>query len=158
MQLREKQKLLPTTDFVDLFHLACPKTMRLFAFDEKILAHASAQLRSDAFFQRFIFNSWTCYVRENEKSIGFRFPVHPYSAKQMFAMRDLPEGKTRRASLINFVKEHYREYKGDSEEEKKKVLIKAHLRGETKFTWNGLQIEVCPSYPDLKTYKKESTK
>ena len=71
-------------------------------------------------------------------------------------MRDVPEGKKRRASIINFVKEHYRTV-NIIDEEKSRILIKKHFRGELKFRWRGLEVRITPSEYDLnrvKTKKK----
>lgn len=102
---------------------------------------------------------WSCYIKESEDSLGVRIPIHPSSSKEVFMLRNLPEGKTRRAAIVNFVKEHYRTIK-DLKGNDKEILIKKHFRGELKFNWRGLQVNVTPSPYDLmkvKTKKKFNT-
>lgn len=102
---------------------------------------------------------WFVYIRENEKSIGVKLPVAPENAKEIFALRDIPEGQKRKKAICHFVKEHYRNVRTRPEydEEKRQALVKQHLRGETKFNWRGLQVNIIPAEYDLnriKTRKK----
>lgn len=95
---------------------------------------------------------WSCYIKENDDSIGIRIPIHPSSSKEVFVLRNIPEGKKRRAAIVNFVKDHYRTIKGLGNE--REVLIKKHLRGDLKFTWRGLKVQISPSPYDINKYKK----
>jgi len=94
---------------------------------------------------------WSCYIKEKPESLGIRIPIHPSSSKEVFMMRNLPEGKTRKRAIVNFVKEHYRTIKGNGNE--RKVLIEKHFRGDLKFNWRGLEVHVTPSPYDLRKYK-----
>lgn len=94
---------------------------------------------------------WSCYIRENSDSIGVRIPIHPSSSKEVFMMRNIPDGKSRRRAIVNFVKKHYRTVRGNGNE--RKVLIEKHFRGDLKFNWRGLEVHVTPSPYDLRKYK-----
>lgn len=94
---------------------------------------------------------WSCYIKEKPDSLGVRIPIHPSSSKEIFMMRNLPEGKTRKRAIVNFVKDHYRTIKGNGNE--RKVLIEKHLRGDLKFNWRGLEVHITPSPYDLRKYK-----
>jgi len=94
---------------------------------------------------------WSCYIKETPDSLGVRIPIHPSSSKEVFMMRNLPEGKTRKRAIVNFVKDHYRTIKGNGNE--RKVLIEKHFRGDLKFNWRGLEVHVTPSPYDLRRYK-----
>lgn len=98
---------------------------------------------------------WFLYIKEDDKSIGLKIPVEPESTKEVFALRDLPEGHKRKKAICNFVKEHYRniKIKPEYDEEKRQVLVRQHLRGETKFNWRGLQVNIIPAEYDLKRVK-----
>ena len=94
---------------------------------------------------------WSCYIKEKPDSLGVRIPIHPSSSKEVFMMRNLPEGKTRKRAIVNFVKDHYRTIKGNGNE--RNVLIKKHFRGDLKFNWRGLEVHITPSPYDLRKYK-----
>lgn len=95
---------------------------------------------------------WSCYIKEKPDSIGIRIPIHPSSSKDVFVMRNIPEGNQRKRAIVNFVKDHYRTIKGCDDNEKK-ILVKKHLRGELKFNWRGLEVHVTPSPYDIKKIK-----
>jgi len=112
--------------------------------------HMSLQLSLSYYYE------WSCYIKEKPDSIGVKIPIHPSSSKDVFILRNIPEGESRKKAIVNFVKDHYRtitDYKGDERD----VLIKKHLRGELKFNWRGLEVHIIPSIYDLnrvKTTKK----
>ena len=69
-------------------------------------------------------------------------------------MRNLPEGKTRKRAIVNYVKDHYRTIKGYNNNERE-VLVQKHLRGDLKFNWRGLEVHITPSAYDLKRIKTQ---
>lgn len=91
---------------------------------------------------------WSCYIKETPDSLGVRIPIHPSSSKEIFIMRNLPEGKTRKSAIVNFVTNHYRTIKGYNDNERQ-VLVKQHLRGDLKFNWRGLEVHITPSQYDI---------
>lgn len=101
---------------------------------------------------------WFVYIRETDKSLGIKVPILPEASKEVFAMRDIPEGGKRKKAICNFVSQHYRTINAsDYNNEAREVLVRKHLRGENKFNWRGLQVNIIPSDYDLnrvKTSKK----
>lgn len=100
---------------------------------------------------------WFVYIRETPQSIGIKIPVVPEASKEVFALRDIPEGSQRRKAICHFVRQHYRTIKMDYDPGEREVLVRKHLRGENKFNWRGLEVHVIPSEYDLnkiKTRKK----
>lgn len=95
---------------------------------------------------------WSCYIKEKPDSLGVRIPIHPSSSKEVFMLRNIPEGKQRKTAIVNFVKEHYRTVKGYNDNERQ-VLIQKHLRGDLKFNWRGLEVHITPSPYDLRKTK-----
>lgn len=96
---------------------------------------------------------WFVYIRETEKSVGIKIPILPESSKEVFALRDLPEGEVRKKAICNFVRQHYRTIKIEYNEQEREVLVKQHLRGETKFNWRGLQVNIIPAEYDINRIK-----
>lgn len=73
-------------------------------------------------------------------------PTDPIGAREIFRLRDLPPGKSRRAALHNWVSGHFRQVRQDPVEELK---ILPYLRGSLNFDWNGMQCRIHPSQYDL---------
>lgn len=93
---------------------------------------------------------WSCYIKETPDSLGVRIPIHPSSSKEVFIMRNIPEGAKRKRAIVNFVKDHYRTIT-DFNNEERQILIKKHFRGDLKFNWRGLEVHITPSPYDLRT-------
>jgi hypothetical protein len=70
---------------------------------------------------------------------GVRFFTDPVGVREVFRLRDIPEGKSRREALRNWVTNHWRKKHDDPSA---LVEVRKHLRGATKFTWGGLRCEV----------------
>ena len=90
---------------------------------------------------------WFVYLRETEKSVGFKIPILPQNYHEIFSLRGIPEGAQRRKALVHFVREHSRIIKRENVDTK--TLVHKYLRGETKFNWRGLQVDVIPSKSDI---------
>lgn len=73
----------------------------------------------------------------------------PDGAREVFRLRDIPEGKSRRSAIRHWVGQHLRQKKSDPNEY---VKVLDYLRGETSFTWNGLRCSINPSKSDLNHY------
>lgn len=71
-----------------------------------------------------------------------RFLSDPYGACEVFRLRDIPEGRQRRAALRHWVTQHWRKKRHDAEA---RSWIERHLRGTVDFTWNGLRCRIQPS-------------
>lgn len=72
-------------------------------------------------------------------------PTDPIGAREVFRLRDIPEGANRRAALRHWVTEHWRQRREGGEP----ILIRDYLRGQTEFTWNGLHCSLRPGRFDL---------
>lgn len=77
------------------------------------------------------------------------FVTDPIGAMEVFRLRDIPEGKGRRAALRNWVTQHWRKKRKDDDEAI--IKVRKHLRGIETFHWNGLSCTISPSADDLKT-------
>jgi len=71
----------------------------------------------------------------------------PLGAKEVFKLRDIPPGRSRREALRNWVSGHWRQAR---REENPETYIWPHLRGAEEFTWNGLYCKIQPSPYDLR--------
>lgn len=78
----------------------------------------------------------------------------PEGARAAFRLRDIPNGASRRAALRNWVSGHYRTKPTGDDYDGEAIKVIEHLRGATKFTWNGLMCEVRPSAYDLRRAEK----
>jgi len=74
-----------------------------------------------------------------------RIPTDPVGAREVFRLRDLPEGASRRTALRHWVRSHWRRRSEGGDP----VLVRDFLRGQTAFTWNGLRCSLRPSRFDL---------
>ena len=87
---------------------------------------------------------WIVRFRLAPDTLAVSLDTDPEGARQAFQLRDVPPGKKRRAALRNWVSMHSRKNRAGSDLH----LVQAHLRGETKFNWNGLECELIPSQFD----------
>ena len=102
--------------------------------------------------------NWFAYIREDDDAVGFKIPISPGVSKEVFSMRNLPTGAKRRKAIVNFVTQHLRRIKKaniDKElsEPERMVLVRKHFRGETKFNWRGLQVNIIPAQYDQNRYR-----
>lgn len=72
----------------------------------------------------------------------------PEGSKALFKLRDVPDGKERRAALRNWVTEHWRKKAADPAES---VRVREHLRGATDFSWRGLSVRLIPAPYEVET-------
>lgn len=93
---------------------------------------------------------WCIYIKEHEKSIGFKVPITPESYNDIFSIRDVTKSGRKKA-ILHFVSEHYRNStkKASYDTVQSKTLINKYLRGETEFNWNGLKVSLIPSKSDI---------
>jgi hypothetical protein len=81
-----------------------------------------------------------------ENSPSIRFATDPTGIKDIFRIRDLPEGKDRRAALMTWISDHWRQDRRDPEIE---LYVRNHLRGATAFSWRGMDCTLLPSQFDV---------
>lgn len=118
---------------------------------EDITQRSIEMLRSIAFTD---FYEWkVCLGYPSLPTIGLT--TDPAGVREVFKLRDLPNGASRRTALRHWVESHYRKSKPENEDyDTEAIKVIAHLRGETKFTWNGLQCEIKPSEYDIRRAEK----
>jgi hypothetical protein len=80
-----------------------------------------------------------------------RFMTDPTGIKDIFRIRDLPEGRDRRAALLAWITDHWRQNRFDPEIE---GYVRKHLRGAVRFVWRGLVGEIIPSQFDVEQRDK----
>lgn len=68
-----------------------------------------------------------------------RVPTTKSGVAGMYALRDKPEGLTRRQALRHWVKEHHRKI-----DDEKSTEVRGHLRGVEDFDWFDLRCRVYP--------------
>jgi hypothetical protein len=81
-----------------------------------------------------------------EHSPTIRFATDATGIKEVFRVRDLPEGRDRRAALMTWISDHWRQDRKDADVE---VYVRKHLRGSVSFNWRGLVAEILPSQFDI---------
>lgn len=75
------------------------------------------------------------------------FITDPIGAREIFKLRDVDPGKSRRSAIRSWISAHTRQSRKDPAIE---IEIRKHLRGKTIFNWNGLTVKITPSPYDLK--------
>lgn len=85
-------------------------------------------------------------------SVQLLVPTDPKGAMRAFKDRDVPEGRKKRASLIHWVREHYRRCKNSNPDDEVFAMVKQHLRGAFSFSWAGFDCRVFPSKSDLRVF------
>ena len=89
---------------------------------------------------------WSVAVKKSGDRVTFA--VDKSLTKKYFADRDktIKTASGRNKKIVHYVKEHERDYKG------KKTIVKEHIRGVSKFTWNGYECLVtAPEFHSLPT-------
>jgi len=92
------------------------------------------------------FYDWKIVLGFHEALPKISLVTDPIGSREIFKLRDIPAGMSRRAALKHWVREHYRKSVRDPDEETK---IIAHLRGAEEFVWNGMYCRIQPSQHDL---------
>lgn len=85
-------------------------------------------------------NQCYVYLRPENAEFGFKYPLESLQqVKELFSLRDIPNGYKRRAALRHWVAKHMR-HKPSSPDELTEV--RRHLRGREKFSWFGINGEI----------------
>jgi hypothetical protein len=79
------------------------------------------------------------------------FETDPTGSMEIFKDRDLPEGKSRRAALRNWVGQHWRKRRTNPEAD---IFVKKHLRGAVRFNWRGFDCHVTPPQYEIEQLVK----
>jgi hypothetical protein len=59
--------------------------------------------------------------------------------REMFKLREKPEGRTRREALVHIVSSHWRKGVKDTDDRR---YVEGYLRGATEFEWFGMQAKI----------------
>ena len=85
------------------------------------------------------------YLKPEEAELGFRLPLDDLGQlKELFALRDVPDGKKRRVALRNWVSRHLRRTQKNPSV---KTEVRRHLRGREDFSWFGMSGYVVVNEP-----------
>lgn len=77
------------------------------------------------------------YLRPENGHIGFTLPIDSLSQlKELFSLREIPDGYKRRVALLHWVSKHLRRKPSDHTE---LIEVKKHLRGREDFEWFGIK-------------------
>lgn len=77
------------------------------------------------------------YLRPENSAFGFKYPIKDLAQlKELFSLRDIPDGYKRRAALRHWVAKHLRRKPTKPDE---KVEVRRHLRGKESFDWFGMK-------------------
>lgn len=82
-------------------------------------------------------NQCYVYLRPENAPIGFKYPIdNLQQLRELFSLRDVPDGLKRRAALRHWVARHMRRA---PRAEEKSIEVKHHLRGRESFDWFGIR-------------------
>lgn len=94
---------------------------------------------------------WRVLFRDHPRgTASLSLLTDPKGALAAFKLRDKPKSAARRPALKHWVRKHWRQNRGGNSES----LVKAHLRGETKFTFEGMECLILPSPYDVEQVRK----
>ena len=100
--------------------------------------------------------SWAVDLRYDTSQVGaVRLLTDPLGAREVFALRDIPNGAKRRAALRHWVRGHYRQSRVDPEA---RSYVNKHLRGVARFSWNGLECTIRPAITELEQLARDTGK
>lgn len=87
-------------------------------------------------YQFNIENQCYVYLRPDGSEFGFKYPINDLrQLKELFSLREIPDGYKRRAALRHWVAKHLRRKPSNPEE---KIEVKDYLRGKETFEWCGI--------------------
>ena len=86
------------------------------------------------------------YSLSNLPSI--RIPTDPVGSREMFKLREIPAGRSRRDALRHWVSGHWRTSGQPPELTETEIL--PFLRGAQQFRWSGLECRIEPSLYDIR--------
>ena len=104
------------------------------------------------------FYLWHIYIKSIDNRLGFQIPFLFDELESIYSLREMPKTKTgRNKKIIHWVCGHTRNIKikdaqGDEIGERE-IWIRRFLRGENKFSWNGVVVGIMPSRYDLKRHQ-----
>lgn len=92
---------------------------------------------------------WYAHLKVPGAAAGVMIPTTPEGARALFRLRDIEEGRTRRAALTHWVSEHSRRIRKDTADETRS-WVKEHIRGAARFKWRDMEGTIHPAPHDLR--------
>lgn len=83
---------------------------------------------------------WSTFLSEDGLDHSIGLFTDASSLKEMYKLREKPDGRSRRAALLHLVSGHWRLTANATED---KIFIERHLRGAREFEWFGLKATVA---------------
>lgn len=104
----------------------------------------------------YVSSMWTVDLRYESSQVGaVRMLTDPLGAREVFALREIPNGKARRSAIRHWVRGHYRQSRVDPES---RTFVTKHLRGVSRFNWNGLECTIRPALSELEQLARDTGK
>jgi hypothetical protein len=105
----------------------------------------------------WLLNLWRVILTDKKSGFSLLIPVDPKSLKDIFKLRDIPEGRERRVALKHWVSEHFKNAKGNLSSDEDLIYVHSYLRGQELFDWGTFTVEIKPSYQDVERYNELKT-
>jgi len=94
---------------------------------------------------------WRVLFRDHPRgTASLSLVTDPKGAREAFKLRDKPKGAKRRPALKHWVRKHWRKNRGGDGAS----IVRAHLRGETQFVFDGMECVIVPSPYDIERITK----
>lgn len=114
----------------------------------KAADNASSMVGLACGLQTFREYSWHIQFQFDSEAAPIIIAVDRKSLRYALRLRDVPEGKKRRAAALHLVSAHKREL------EDKEIDVRLHIRGAVCHLWQGCSMKVLPPVNDLKGLKR----
>jgi hypothetical protein len=88
---------------------------------------------------------WRVATRFDSVCPSLTLLTDPTGVKEFWKLRDIPEGKQRRAALLHWVESHWRQNRKDPDVE---GYVRKHLRGQQELTQGQFSAKITPSEID----------
>lgn len=88
---------------------------------------------------------WRVATRFDSVCPSLTLLTDPTGVKEFWKLRDIPEGKRRRAALLHWVESHWRQNRKDPDVE---GYVRSHLRGQADLTHGQFSAKITPSEAD----------
>jgi hypothetical protein len=88
---------------------------------------------------------WRVATRFDSVCPSLTLLTDPTGVKEFWKLRDIPEGKRRRAALLHWVESHWRQNRKDPDVE---GYVRKHLRGQQELTQGQFSAKITPSETD----------
>jgi hypothetical protein len=90
-------------------------------------------------------NYWKVETRFDSICPSLTLLTDAIGVKEFWKLRDVPEGKKRRAALLHWVDQHWREDRNDPEVE---IYVRKHMRGHEDLRQGSFTAKIIPSKKD----------